>query len=168
MLLRFDVYEFSFGIDESLEQAVKNQVIIFKIENYKHIPLVSFCLEDLKNYGGYCEDVVEMYEDLEINKDSNGDIKILFQTPMLIKGHPGQNSLFIFKTEEKQLYSTHPIQGKDIISNTDPAIRDKIKKAKFNNYNYIEKTILDRVQIQEEIIGQLINQVKKLTSHVFS
>lgn len=136
----FDICPYKI-FDINNEDAEKHQIIIYKIEDLTHKPLVSFCLEDLCS--GDTTSEVEIY--IEGTTVNNHGIQVYISIP--------NSPVLIFQNNELFYF-------------IDDTQKINIKRSKFNNYNYIEKTIIDEVEDHQNILKQVVAEVKRITDHL--
>lgn len=155
-----------------MTQKSKNQIVIFIIKDYKHIPIVSFCFEDVM---GDRIDQYEIYiENISIKESSNNKVTIQID-----------EVLVEVQCKEKNITSSYMIDPLGVMEKTesvkfevslknelpnDVSLKSQqiIKKMLFNDYNYIEKTIIDKVETNSDAIEQLVAQVKKISTYITS
>lgn len=132
-----------------VSQTCKYQIVIYQIVNRKHVVLVSFCYEDLINNFTSEKEVVEKTEiydeDFSVRR-VNTNIRIYISE----KGEANDEKIEL------------EFDGKELkcISHLNPLVY--IRRSAFNNYEYIEKTILDTVSEHEDSIEKLIKKVKEI------
>ena len=161
---------FLFGTnDMENKKESKNQVIFYIIQNFTHVPIISFCYEDVLDIApDRAHEKIEVYlQNIIIKRDG---LRIYFMFPF----HPstqatsntdldGCGASFTFamisepNSSEKKVEITEPIHTGTI---------NLLNRNLFNNYNYIEKSILDKVDDHQDIIDQLVEQVKLLRSRI--
>lgn len=147
----YDVVPFGVTADimSDLDDKVqKNQVIVFVILNMQHRPVVSFCYEDVCSVASNTAmEKCEIYEPgARIRRDNE---------TIYIKS-PGWGIDVALKLPDKQtVWELKCMKTNQLIL-----------KTIFNNFKYIEKTIIDTVEEHDAQLPQLIRQVKKITKHL--
>lgn len=167
MILFYDVVPFNVFTLENEAQQQKNQIIIYMIQDMVHKPLVSFCYEDV------CSVLPD--KALEKSEVYISDIYLL-RDGIDVHIFLGYNYAQQLGTAETSDFDIHLALQYNQQANATfqlvcmPSVKTSktvpILKGMFNNYNYIEKTIIDQVHEHEDELQQLISQVRKITKYL--
>jgi len=146
-----------FGVDIDLDDdnapPKKNQVILFVIHDLKHIPIISFCYEDV------CEvpqnQAMHECEIYTLGSQIKRDDKAIYITMNMMNAF---DINVVFDLVLKGPTCTSEWEIRDARYDLGP-----LNRIIFNDYKYLEKTIIKSVEEHEDHIDQLIKQVKKIT-----
>lgn len=144
MALYWDKIKYS-AADSFDTEEKKDQILIFTIKDNKHLILLSFSYQDVKNSSNVME-LCEIYNDKsKIRREGDNifiDIHYLDQVHRLV-----MEDAFNVKYVEESKFLT---------------------KCMYNCYEYLERTILDRVNENELKLDQCVSQIKKIMKYLNS
>ncbi len=144
MSLYWDKIKYS-AADSFESEEKKSQIIIFTIKDNKHLVLLSFSYEDVINSSNVME-LCEIYnEKSKIRRENNSifiDVHYMDQYHRLVM----EDAFTIKYVEESKI----------------------LTKCMYNCYEYLERTILDRVNENETKLDQCISQIKKIMKYINS
>lgn len=147
----YDVVEFNSFTLENEQDQKKHQIIVYVIQDMAHKPIVSFCYEDVCSVlPDHAMQKSEVYiPDIHVQRNEiNIDIFLGYK----LNGGCDMRLLLLKIGDKFEL--------------TDPLGTARIIRAMFNNYNYIEKTVIDQVGDHDDQIQQLVSQVRKISKYL--
>lgn len=148
--VQYDYNIYSTDIDRSNS---KHQIIIFIIYDMKHIPIISFCYEDVRGEPeNFAKKKVEFFIEGTTCKRVNDTL--YFELPEFAKLRGVD-----FEIIGRKLEFCPPGQAFAYTLQSEHGI---IAQTVFNNFNYVEKSIVDYVSDHTDQIDQIVNKVKDM------
>lgn len=166
--LFYDVIPYTnpLSFDPADAEPAKYTVILFSIKQYEHTPIVSFCYEDImstppdeimQNVEIYStgislkRDVLDIHVYLPETREFYGTILTF-----------NEKKTFILNAEFENIIRCQCDLTSEDKDNRCPVII----RTKFNNPEYIDRSLPDKVEALNYTLGQVVKQVKKITDHL--